>query len=254
MKAIILAAGQGSRLRPITNEVPKCMVPLNGTPLIDTTIKRFREIGISDIVVVGGYKYEVLKEHLRPFGVKVYFAENYDKSNMVATLFSCEKELNDDVIVSYSDIIYTAENLKKLVDCEAQIATVVDKDWRNLWQFRMDNPLDDAESLVLSAQNNVLELGKKTKDYAKIQAQYIGLSKFSKDVLPQIVDFYRSMDQTADYDGKNYPNMYMTTFLQRLIDSGKPIKGVIIRGGWLEVDTTEDLHKYERNNFYNGVF
>lgn len=62
MKAIILAAGQGSRLRPITNEVPKCMVPLNGTPLIDTIIKRFQENGISDIVVVGGYQYEVLQK------------------------------------------------------------------------------------------------------------------------------------------------------------------------------------------------
>lgn len=253
MKAIILAAGQGSRLRPLTNDVPKCMVRINGTPLIDITVKRFQENGISDIVVVGGYKCEVLKAHLATLGVKVCFAENYDKSNMVSTLFSCEKELNDDVIVSYSDIIYTAENLQKLMACEAQMATVVDKDWQNLWQFRMDNPLDDAESLVLSAQNNVLELGKKTKDYGKIQAQYIGLTKFSKAVLPKIINFYKTMDRTADYDGKDYLNMYMTTFLQRLIDAGNPIKGVIIHGGWLEVDTIEDLNKYESNKFFNGA-
>jgi len=254
MKAIILAAGQGSRLRPITNEIPKCMVPLNGVPLIDITIKRLQASGISDIVVIGGYKYEVLQKHLRPFGVKVCFAENYDKSNMVTTLFSCENELNDDVIISYSDIAYTVENLKKLINCEAQIATIIDKDWRALWQFRIDNPLDDAESLVLSEDNHILELGKKTSDYGKIQAQYIGLSKFSKEVLPKVIDFYRHMDKTADYDGKNFQNMYMTTFLQRLIDSGNPLQGVLIRGGWLEVDTIEDLNKYESNRFYNGVF
>ncbi len=254
MKAIILAAGQGSRLRPITNEVPKCMVPINGTPLIDIIIKRFQENGIRDIIVIGGYKCDVLKKHLSASGAKVCFAENYATTNMVSTLFSCENELNDDVIVSYSDIIYTSENLKKLITSDAEISTIVDQNWKTLWNFRMDNPLDDAESLILSPENNVLELGKKTKDYAKIQAQYIGLTKFSKKILPEIINFYKNMDKSKDYDGKNYSNMYMTTFLQHLIDAGNPIKGIIIHGGWLEVDTIEDLNKYESHKFYNGAF
>lgn len=254
MKAIILAAGQGNRLRPLTNEVPKCMVLLNGKPLIDIIIERFKKNGISDIVVIGGYKFDVLKEHLSGSNVKVYFAENYEKSNMVATLFSCENELNDDVIVSYSDIVYTFDNLEKLINSEANIATIVDKNWEKLWRFRMDNPLDDAESLILSEENNILELGKKTKDYARIQAQYIGLTKFKKNVLPEIISFYKSMNKFADYDGKTYQNMYMTTFLQHLINAGHPIKGVIVHGGWIEVDTIEDLNKYESNKFYNGVF
>lgn len=254
MKAIILAAGQGSRLRPLTNEVPKCMVRLNGTPLIDIIIDRLHQNGITDIVVIGGYKYEVLQQHLAPLKIKVRFAENYDKSNMVTTLFSAVDELNDDVIISYSDIIYTAANLKKVMCAPDNIATAVDKNWETLWKFRMDNPLDDAESLVLSEQNYVLELGKKTNDYAKIQAQYIGLTKFSKEILSKIITFYDNMDKNKEYDGKNYANMYMTTFLQHLIDAGNLIKGVTIHGGWLEVDTLEDLNKYESNNFFNGVF
>lgn len=254
MKAIILAAGQGSRLRPLTDEVPKCMVRINGTPLIDLLIRRMHENGIFDIIVIGGYKYDVLKQHLDSLNVKLRFAENYDKSNMVTTLFSCENELNDDMIISYSDIIYTAENLQKLILSDADIATVVDKNWETLWRFRMDNPLDDAESLVLSAQNNILELGKKTKDYAKIQAQYIGLTKISKKILPQIIAFYHNMDKNKNYDGKNYANMYMTTFLQSLINAGNIIKGVTVHSGWLEVDTLDDLNKYENKNFFNGVF
>lgn len=254
MKAIILAAGQGSRLRPLTDNVPKCMVPLNGKPLIDTTIEMFQKNGISDIIVIGGYKYEVLKQHLSNRNIKVLYAENYDKSNMVTTLFSGENELNDDVIVSYSDIIYTAENLKKLTDSDYDIATIVDKNWEKLWKFRMDNPLDDAESLVLSATGNIMEIGKKTTDYTKIQAQYIGLTKYSKKVLPKIIDFYKNMDKSKDYDGKNYANMYMTTFLQNLINAGNTVKGIIIHGGWLEVDTLEDLNRYENNRFFNGVF
>ena len=254
MKAIILAAGQGSRLRPLTNEVPKCMVRINGTPLIDIIIKRMHESGIFDIVVIGGYKYDVLKQHLASANVKVCFAADFDKSNMVTTLFSGENELNDDMIISYSDIIYSAENLQKLMSVDVNIATVVDKNWETLWRFRMDNPLDDAESLVLSAQNNVMELGKKTRDYTKIQAQYIGLTKISKKVLPQVIEFYHGMDKNKDYDGKNFANMYMTTFLQSLIDAGNDIRGVIVHGGWLEVDTLDDLNKYENNKFFNGVF
>ena len=67
MKAIILAAGLGTRLRPITDEVPKCMVPVNGVCIIDKQISNLHKHGITDIVVVGGYKADMLKKHLSVF-------------------------------------------------------------------------------------------------------------------------------------------------------------------------------------------
>ena len=65
MKAIILAAGLGTRLRPLTDEVPKCMISVNGIRIIDKQINNLHKHGITDIIIVGGYKADVLKKHLR---------------------------------------------------------------------------------------------------------------------------------------------------------------------------------------------
>ena len=87
----------------------------------------------------------------------------------------------------------------------------------------------------------VVELGKKPRSYDDIEAQYIGLIKISGRVIGQVCDFYNSLDQNAIYDGKDYNNMYMTSFLQMIIDQLMPIKAVRIDGGWLEIDCVDDM-------------
>lgn len=64
MKAVILAAGVGSRLRPITNDIPKCMVSVNGIRIIDKQIDNLLKVGINEIYVVSGYKHDILIDHL----------------------------------------------------------------------------------------------------------------------------------------------------------------------------------------------
>ena len=60
-----------------------------------------------------------------------------------------------------------------------------------------------------------------------------------------LIKFYQSLDRSATYDGKDFFNMYMTSFLQLLIDNGWKIRGVPVENGWLEVDSVEDLSLYE---------
>jgi len=105
----------------------------------------------------------------------------------------------------------------------------------------MDNPLDDAETMKIDKDENIVELGKKPQGYYDIEAQYIGLIKVSSKALPLIRDFYHSLDKKADYDGKDFDNMYMTSFLQMIIDKLMPIQAVRINGGWLEIDSVSDL-------------
>ena len=87
MKAIILAAGQGTRLRPLTDDKPKCMVEFQGKPIIDHIIENFILCGIDDIVVVNGYKGNILEQHLENQNIKFIQNEKYDSTNMVTRYF-----------------------------------------------------------------------------------------------------------------------------------------------------------------------
>ena len=118
MKMIILAAGQGSRLRPLTNEKPKCMVPYNNKAIIDYILETVVDCGIQEISIVNGYKGDVLEQHLRDHEIKYYMNKNFYRTNMVSSLFCAEEFMDDDIIISYSDIIYKKGVLSALIDSD----------------------------------------------------------------------------------------------------------------------------------------
>ena len=246
MKLIILAAGQGVRLRPYTDHQPKCMVPFQEKPIIDRILETAQQCGIENVAVVTGYQKSKLETHLSNRNIQFFHNPDFDKTNMVTSLFCAQEAMTDDIIISYSDIVYTQPVLNALLEAKGKISVVVDKDWRRLWEIRMENPLLDAETLKLDADGNIIELGKKPTCYDEIEGQYVGLIKIAKSSLPEICQFYQGLDQEKSYDGKDFDNMYMTTFLQNIIDSLAPIKAVMIHGGWLEVDTTDDLERYQK--------
>ncbi len=248
MKAIILAAGFGSRLMPLTKNQPKCMVEYKNKKIIDYEIQALKENNIDEICVVGGYLFDVLKTYINQSydSVTFYKNEDYDKTNMVQTLFCArdflQKCIEDkqDLIISYADIVYFKNSIEKLKETKEDFAVIVDKEWKELWEKRFENPLDDAETLKLK-DDFIVELGKKAKTYDEIQGQYTGLFKFSYLFLKEVIKTYDSLDKNLTYDGKDFKNMYMTSFLQILIDKYKNAKAVEIRGNWCEIDFMSDL-------------
>jgi len=259
LKAIILAAGEGKRLRPLTNDQPKCMVKLFGKSLIEHQLGVINECNISDICIVTGHKANKIKFP----NIKYFRNENYESTNMVETLFCARSELTDSVIVSYGDIVYEKKVLEKLVKSQDDFAILVDKNWKEYWEARFENPLSDAESLVLDENLFIKEIGQKTDDVKKIQGQYIGLIKFQNDALTAIKEFYDKAKKQSK-NGKNplNPNLpfeksYMTDLLQGLIMEGYSLKAIPIENGWLEVDSIQDYNNYEKmskNNTINKFF
>ncbi|MDR5659786.1 phosphocholine cytidylyltransferase family protein [Serpentinicella sp. ANB-PHB4] len=247
MKTIILAAGEGKRLRPFTEDKPKCMVLYREKPIINYILDAIDEKNLQDIGIVTGYKDDVLRKHIKKIytekNVDLYHNPKYHSTNMVQTLFCAESyfDCNKDLIVSYADIIYNQNILTDLIKDDSEISVVVDKNWKELWEMRMDNPLEDAESMKIDNEGYIRELGKKPRDYSDIDGQYIGLIKISKRVIEKVKSFYHNLDKNRNYDGKNFNNMYMTTFIQLLINKGFKVKAVEVYGGWLEIDTTDDL-------------
>ena len=105
----------------------------------------------------------------------------------------------------------------------------------------MENPLEDAESLRLNNKGEIIELGKKVSHLDDIQGQYIGIVKIRKDFVRNFIDFYNKLDRYKLYDGNNFNNMYMTSFLQKITDDLVPLKPIFINNGWMEVDEPSDL-------------
>ena len=240
MRVIILAAGQGTRLRPLTDNKPKCMVELDNKPLIKYQLDLLEKFNTKDINVITGY----LEEKIDFDGVRKFYNSKFDSTNMVSTLF-CASELldgEDDILISYGDIVYNDNVFNAIHESNEQINVVVDKNWREYWEARMDDPLRDAETLKIDENGSIKELGKKPNSYEDIEGQYIGLIKIRKDVVRQVKDYYENLDEGALYDGKDFDNMYMTSFLQMIANNILPLTPVYIKGGWIEIDEPSDLN------------
>ena len=240
MKAIILAAGQGTRLRPLTNDKPKCMVELLGKPLIKHQLDVLNSKGIENIYVATGYleekiKYSQIKEK--------FYNPKYNKTNMVVSLFSAAEIMEgDDLLITYGDIVYDNSVIDEVLNDNSEIGVVVDKSWRKYWEARMENPLDDAETLKINNKGDIIELGKKAINLDEIQGQYIGMIKIKKDYISKFINFYKKLDKNGEYDGQNFDNMYMTSLLQKITDELIPIKPIYIDNGWIEIDEPTDLN------------
>ena len=244
MRAIILAAGEGVRLRPYTLDRPKCLVELAGKPLLAHQAKALSTAGVGEIHMVTGYR----ADSIEAMGHRTRHNPCYARTNMVASLM-CAADLLDgsaDVVIAYADIVYEPRLIEALRTCDAPICTTVDRSWLRLWRLRMDDPLSDAETLKLDAAGNILELGRKPRSRADVEGQYMGLIKVRADFAPELVACHRQLNPDGRYDGRDLANMYMTSFLQCLIDRGRPIRAVPVDGGWLEVDSASDLELYRR--------
>lgn len=251
MKIIVLAAGQGTRLRPLTDDKPKCMVEINGRSIIERQLDVFERNGVEekDICILTGYKDDVLKNHLRDKNVNFIKNDNFETTNMVCTLM-CAKELinsEDEIIISYGDIVYSDDIFNKIKNSSKDISVIVDEGWLSYWQKRCDNPLDDAETLKINENGELTEIGQKTNDLKDVQAQYIGLMKFKGNGIKKMVELCQEAERrSANGENlwrttRNYNKMYMTDLLQGLIDTGVKLDAVKINRGWYEVDCVDDL-------------
>jgi L-glutamine-phosphate cytidylyltransferase len=241
IKVILLVAGEGKRLRPYTLDRPKCMVEIEGISLIDRQLAVLNSEGIDNIVLIGGYKSEMLKE----YSFKLRNNPRFFETNMLWTLFCAEDELDGEVIISYGDIIYSRKILQALLESTEDIAVTIDKDWESYWQARNDNPLGDAETLKLRKDGTISEIGQKPKALSEIEGQYMGLMKFSSKGLRQMKEIFHKALRDESILGGSVENAYMTDMLQAVIDSDQLISAVLVHDEWVEVDTVSDLELKE---------
>lgn len=255
MKVIILAAGQGTRLRPLTDYCPKCMVEVNGKSMIERQLEIMYHCGIrqEDITVICGYCSDVLQKKFRNTALRFVVNKEYESTNMVYSLMCARDfmEKEDDIIISYGDIIYEEDVFRKILQAGDDISVIVDDGWYGYWKLRCENPLDDAETLKFDNENFLLEIGQKTTRLEDVQSQYIGLMRFRNAGVKALLDVSHEARVRSSHGKKlwrtrrNYSEMYMTDLLQGLIDEQYKLRAVHISRGWFEIDDCRDLKVVE---------
>lgn len=236
MRAIILAAGRGSRMKGLTANHPKCLVNLQGKTLLNWQLDALKNAGISQIGIVTGYRRECLSD----LGLVEFQNERWSETNMVSSLLCADSWLKEaPCIVSYSDIFYASEAVSLLLDSCADLAVTYDPDWLKLWKRRFEDPLSDAETLRINAESILLEIGNQPSSVEKIQGQYMGLLRFSPAGWAELFRISKSLSSSE------LNKISMTSMLQKIIEENSiPIKGISFQGVWGEVDSAEDLEIY----------
>lgn len=231
MKALVLAAGRGSRLGPFTADRPKCLVGIEGKSLLDRQVAALLAAGATEVGVATGWCAEAFGGS----GLTTFDNPEWAETTMVDSLASAEKWLLEGpVLVSYGDIVYTAETARRLAAADGPLAISYDPDWEALWRSRFDSPLDDAETFVRDGSDRLLDIGGRPSTADEVQGQYLGLLRFTPEAWSTIRDLRATDAGTRGLD--------MTGLLRHLVRTGLlSITTVAAEGPWCEFDHPSDL-------------
>ncbi len=252
LTAIIIAAGMGRRLHPYTDNRPKCLVPVLGRSILERQLDAFAKAGVTKVVIIRGYLKECLDSIVDRSPLPIEFVSNDDfkSNNVLLSLYKAVDFITGEVLISYSDIIFTHAVAKVAAESKADYGLICDKDFRSIYEGRTEHPLEEAE--VAAYEDGALSLvGKGAVSVEDASGEYIGLMKMSASA----ADFFRNElhalvaryeDQEKPFvRAKTFQNAYLSDYLQHLIDRNVRLEPIVIEGSWREIDTSQDLQRAE---------
>jgi len=241
VKAIIIGAGRGRRLMPLTDDVPKCYAPVAGRRILDWTLDALRTAGLDDVVFIGGYRIERVRAdypHLR-----LRHNAEWERNNILASLFHAEAEMAEGFVSTYADILYTGAAAQRLVASPADITLLVDTDWRERYRPRTEHPESDGEKVRLDGKR-VIAVSRDIPP-GEAPAEFTGVAKFSSRGARTLVEHYHRV-RAAQGDrpfarGRPFGQAYLIDLLQPMLEAGVEMRAVTTHGGYFEIDTTQDF-------------
>ena len=166
--------------------------------------------------------------------------ERWNETNMLASLACADAWLSESTcIVCYSDIIYKKAAIESLISCPAELAITYDPKWRELWEKRFDNPLEDAETFRLKSGGILAEIGSTPTSLSEIEGQYMGLLRISPKAWSEMKRLRNDLSMNR------FDNIHMTDMLQLIIDQGIiDIEALPYDQEWAEFDSPTDLRHF----------
>jgi phosphoenolpyruvate phosphomutase len=237
-RAIFLAASRGAELKELTEDRPKVLIDINGKPLIEQSIDSFYEHDIKDISIVTGYKKEAFKFQ----NIKYVHNENYENTSELSSLFLAKKEIVDNCVISYGDILYRKYILSRLLEEKGDVTIVVDATLEN----RAPSYTGDFVTCSRAHSKSFNEVSAELKNISFGQAgenksahgEWIGLIKTNRvgsDVLSKTLT---ELSERPDFNKLKLPDL-----MNALLDKKVKINVLYIDGHWMDVDTYSDVSK-----------
>lgn len=237
MKAVVLAAGQGTRIRSVHGEHPKCLIEVDNATILDHQLDALSMVGINDVAIVVGYEKEQIIAHVnaRTFlGQRIQFIENpaFAITNNIYSLWLALDWLRgDSFIVLNADVIFDPEILDLAVRPHASISMIVDPLWR------------DETMKVIILDDRVVRMSK-TIPRDEFSGTYIGITVFSKAIQDR---FVRKMEGVI---ASGRVNEFFNVAVQELANEGVPVGYTSTDGlPWAEIDDPVDLTFAQQNVF-----
>ena len=251
-RAILIAAGRGKRLGTHTDEIPKCMVQVGERPILCWVWAALSAAGVDELVVIRGYKGDVLETFVRGLVPKVTFVDNHEwqTNNVLLSMACARKYLDQPTYLTYSDIIFTPAVAAAAAASTAEIGLVIDREFKTIYAGRTEHPLEEGEVSDLMHDGSVARVGKRALPPEDAVGEYIGLARLGErgvatvaNTMDQLQRQFAGRDHDPFMRAASFRNAYQTDLWQTLIDSGLRIDPVFIDGQWREIDTGQDLDR-----------
>lgn len=224
MQGIILAAGKGSRMGNI--DVPKCLLEINQIPIIKHQINSFKKNGINDILVVTGYKSQMIHDLLND-QVKYVHNPKFNEMNNIYSVWLAIQKLHDDFICVYGDLMFDQEILEKCLKIKNDIGLMVESNTRN-------------ETMKVLIDNKKIIAVNKKIEHKIANGNFIGMAKFSSKISKIL---FNEIDEliTNDVDG------YYTLGIEKLIDKNVDVGYQFTNGlSWIDMDDEKEFEEAKK--------
>ena len=240
MKAIILSAGYGSRLGELTKRLPKSLVDINGKSIIQRQIDIFRNNGVKEIIIVTGPN----KDKFQLNDVEYIIDKNFQMHEQLGSLMTAKKYFQNDVIISFGDVIVDNNIMKKITESTYDIGIAIDLKWEKNYENRTQHPRSEAD-LALIKSNRITKI-KKNLDFTEHHqiGEFLGIMKLSGIGSKKFLDVFERLNSSHEgkfHDAPSLQKAYLTDMIDELIQTNEDVNPIFIDGVWFEIDTKEDL-------------
>ncbi len=247
MKAIIVAAGVGSRLGELTKELPKPLIDINGKSIIERQILLFKKFGITKIVIIRGPHREKFSFN----NVEYVDDDDYENHDLLGSLMVAGNELNEDVIISYGDVIFDEKILEQILSFSGNAGLAIDYNWEKNYSERSKEFLGKV-SVVTIENDSISNIGyyeNIVKNPDSILGEFIGIMKLSAQSANQFMAKYNELKRNHDGKFHDSPSInfgIITDMINELIHNKIQFLPIKISGVWCEIDTHQDLENAKK--------
>ncbi|AZG14538.1 phosphoenolpyruvate mutase [Cupriavidus pauculus] len=235
--AVVLAAGRGKGLEALTEDKPKVMLPVAGKPLLRWLVDGFKNQGINDITVVGGYKAEAIDAA----GIHLVRNERHAETGELASLAAAADALQHDTVIAYGDLLFRSYILRDLLETDAPFSVVVDSSEstpsnQSVRDFAWCSAADDRD---LFGQKIVL---KKISDDVPAgdapHGRWIGLMNVRGEGRARLQKLLAELRERPDFDKLDIPDL-----LNALVAAGEQVEVKYVHGHWRGVNDLDDFRR-----------